>query len=49
MTQENYLEYLRLLQTHGKPVAERYAMVVSKPDYKNREPLAYARVGRAKR
>jgi hypothetical protein len=46
---ENYLEYLRLLRSHGIEVAASYARVVSRPDYKNRDPLACARLGRAKK
>jgi hypothetical protein len=49
LPRENYLEYLRLLRSHGIRVAYGYAMVVSRPDYKNREPLACARLGRAKK
>lgn len=49
LPRENYLEYLRLLRSHGIRVAECYAMVVSRPDYKNRDPLACARLGRVRK
>lgn len=49
LPKENYLEYLKLLHEHGIEVAQSYARVVTSEDYKNRKPLACARVGRAKR
>lgn|GEM_PF-1643736 len=48
LAEENYLEYLRLLRSHGYHVAKSYATLVTSEDYKNRQPLACARFGRAK-
>ncbi|MEA5489298.1 MULTISPECIES: hypothetical protein [Pseudanabaena] len=49
MTQENYLEYLRLLHEYGIEVARGYARLVEGKDYLNPNPLTRARTGRAKR
>lgn len=49
LPQENYLEYLRLLRSHGIQVAYSYAIVVTSERYKSRKPLAEPRIGRAKR
>ncbi len=46
LSEENYLEYLRLLRSHGIRVAQSYASLVSQPNYKNRKPLSLPRFGR---
>lgn len=46
LSQENYLEYLRLLREHGIQVAHSYATVVTSKEYMTRKPLSMPRFGR---
>jgi hypothetical protein len=45
---ENYLEYLRLLRSHGIRVANNYATLVSRKDYRAKKQTG-ARLWRAKK
>jgi|694.fasta_scaffold13897_10 hypothetical protein len=46
---ENYLEYLRLLRSHGIAVANNYARLVTRKGYRSIKKQAGARLWRAKR
>ena len=49
LNEENYLEYLRLLRSHGIGVADSYARVVTGKNYLNPNPLSLPRFGRRAR
>ncbi len=49
LTRENYLEYLRLLRSHGMRVANNYARLVTSKDYRSIKKQAGARLWRAKK